>query len=225
MDILVINNHRAQAKFLEKNLSEENYWVTTAYIPEQALLFVCQQSFNLILIKHDPPTLDAIPTIITLKKVTNTPIVTITNLSEINTYMNLKKAGSELVFSQPYSFKTLSKHLKLLTTNYQIKPHTSLKVYDLELSKEKRIAIKNSQKIYLRNKEFSLLEYLMTNANQVLTRSEILEHVWDHNTNIFSNTIDVHIKILRQKLDKPFKTKLIHTIPCIGYMLSQNPPR
>lgn len=224
MDILIINNHRAQGEFLKGGLQAQNYGVEVTYTEEQGLLYLCQISYHLILVKHDPPFLDALEISPKIKKLTNTPIIVITNSQDELTYLLLKERGVALVFTQPFSFTTLCKHLKLLTNKYEINNYTQLRVHDLSLDVETRTAKRQKQIFFLRNKEFALLEYLMNNAHRILTRVQILEHVWDHTTNIFTNTIDVHINILRRKIDKPFQLKLIHTIPCVGYMLSHTPP-
>ncbi len=86
--------------------------------------------------------------------------------------------------------------------------------------------MKRSNKIFrLRNKEFSLLEFFIINRGKILTRNLILEHVWDRNANFASNTVDVHINRLRQKIDVPFREKLIHTVPCVGYVFDRRKKR
>ncbi|MBU2523681.1 winged helix-turn-helix domain-containing protein [Patescibacteria group bacterium] len=90
---------------------------------------------------------------------------------------------------------------------------------DLSLDRDRRLVLRGDKEIFLRNKEFNLLEYLMRNVGKVLSRDQILDNVWDREADIFTNTVDVHIHILRKKIDEGFEKKIIQTIPCIGYKL------
>ena len=92
-----------------------------------------------------------------------------------------------------------------------------LRAYDIWLNMRRRFVKRHKLVIPLRNKEFALLEFFIINRGKIVTRDDILEHVWDRNGNFASNTVDVHINRLRRKLDRPFPEKLIHTIHCVGY--------
>ncbi|MBP9718346.1 winged helix-turn-helix transcriptional regulator [Candidatus Gracilibacteria bacterium] len=92
-----------------------------------------------------------------------------------------------------------------------------IRAYNVYVDLQRRLVKRDDKVIFLRNKEFSLLEYFILNKGKLLQRSTILEQVWDRNANFGSNTLDVHVNRLRRKLDGPFKTKLIHTVHCIGY--------
>lgn len=194
------------------------------YTVEQALLELCKEQFHFIILKHQLPVLNGLEITPTLRKITKIPIIVITDEGDQISYLLLKKAGVDLVFAKPFSFTTVCKHLKLLTHTYKMNRTQMLKVHDLSLDSNSRQIHRGKYSYFLRNKEFALLEYMMTNAHLTLSRLQILEHVWDYNNNIFTNTVDVHINALRKKIDKPFPTKLIHTIPCVGYMLSNKAP-
>ncbi|KKU80067.1 MAG: Two component response regulator [Candidatus Peregrinibacteria bacterium GW2011_GWA2_47_7] len=133
--------------------------------------------------------------------------------------------GADAYFSAPLSYSAIALSLK---KNDSDKLHTNdtkwLRAFDMWLDLERREVKRNKTSIHLRHKEFALLEFFMLNRGKVLTRTSILEHVWDRNAHFSSNTVDVHINRLRRKIDNPFKEKLIHTIHCIGYTFDKKNP-
>ena len=129
------------------------------------------------------------------------------------------KESFDLIFYKPFSYLTIAFEIKYNICSMRERNfERELKCGDLVLDLKKREAYFNGNKIALRNKEFELLQFLIISRDKILTRSEILEHVWDYNTNILTNTVDVHISRLRRKLDKFKAGNLIKTVPCIGYI-------
>ncbi|MBD3328412.1 hypothetical protein GF340_03850 [Candidatus Peregrinibacteria bacterium] len=123
-------------------------------------------------------------------------------------------------YIRPFSFRTLAIEMKIAVfQNKEFQEKESLMVRDLQLDLMKHEVKHKNQIINLRNKEFALLHFLMSNKGIVLNRSTILENVWDRNANIFTNTVDVHVSQLRKKIEDISGEKYIHTIPCAGYVL------
>jgi DNA-binding response OmpR family regulator len=123
------------------------------------------------------------------------------------------------IFNKGMSLRKLAFLIKKLVNTNIATNKNALKVCDLELYPQTREAERFGKKYYLRNKEFQLLEFLMTNTDQILSRQKILETVWDRNANLFTNTIDTHIHSLRKKLDYNEEKQIIETIPCSGYIM------
>jgi len=131
---------------------------------------------------------------------------------------NVKEFLHHEYFAEPIAIRDVSLKLKKLVCTMQMpKSDQWLKAYDLWLDLEHHYAKRNERIIPLRNREFALLEFFIINQGKVLTRSSILEFVWDRNSDLTSNTVDVHVNRLRRKIDEPFGEKLIHTIPYVGY--------
>ena len=130
------------------------------------------------------------------------------------------KAGGDDYLTKPFAFSELLARVEALTRRGKSEgPQTKLHVGDLEMDLLSRTVRRAGQKIDLQPREFRLLEYLMRHAAQVVTRTMLLEGVWDYHFDPQTNVIDVHVSRLRQKIDKPFPTALIHTIRNAGYML------
>lgn len=150
------------------------------------------------------------------------PIIVLDEEENHNTEKMALKLGADRYLSKPIIYRNFAIDLKNLAFKKErIHEQKWIRVCDIYLDLERRFAKRKKHIIPLRNKEFSLLEFFMINHGKVLTRNAILEHVWDRNSNFASNTVDVHINRLRRKLEDPFKQKLIHTIPCVGYIFDR----
>ncbi len=146
------------------------------------------------------------------------PIVVIDESKNEETKKLADSLGADTYFAKPFLFRNLAIELKnLVYKKENLMNHKWLRAYNIWLDMENRLVKRDKHTIPLRNKEFALLEFFIINRGKVLSRNAIMEHVWDRNANFASNTVDVHINRLRKKLDDPFREKLIHTIPCIGY--------
>lgn len=126
--------------------------------------------------------------------------------------------GVSVYIGRPFSFHQLAVHVKVLVyRKNNLYKKNLLSYQDLKLFLETREMQLNGERVALRNKEFSLLEYFMLNSGQTLTRNQILEQVWDRNANILTNTVDVHVNALRKKMKLAGSRPTIHTVPCVGY--------
>jgi len=156
-----------------------------------------------------------------LKKINNNFFIFVlvkNNLGELDKFTKINLF--ENIFSYPFDFRSIVSEIKFSVFTFNQK--LQMKKYvlrDLELDVGLRKVVYKNKSLNLRNKEFALLQYLIINAGYVISRSSILEHVWDHNINILTNTVDVHISNLRKKLYALTKEKYIKTIPCLGYVM------
>jgi DNA-binding response OmpR family regulator len=137
--------------------------------------------------------------------------------SETSNKVAFLNAGADDYLTKPFSFEELIARIRALLRRPQEIQSDILEIGGLELDSKRHIVKRDGEEIYLTRKEFLLLEYLMKNQGTVLSRGMILEHVWDMNADPFSNTIETHIMTLRKKLDHERQSRLIQTVPGIGY--------
>lgn len=150
------------------------------------------------------------------------PVVVIEENKNPETQKSAHFMGADGYFSLPISFSNLVVAFKKMITKKAILLNARrLRAFNMLLDINKRFLKRNSKVIPLRNKEYALLEFFILNKGKLLTRTMILENVWDRNAHFSSNTVDVHINRLRRKVDYPFREKFIHTIPCIGYVFDK----
>lgn len=146
------------------------------------------------------------------------PLLVIDDRSSAASRREFLRNGVFVYIGRPFSFHQLAVHVKVLVyRNSNLYKKKLLSYQDLKLFLETREMQLNGDRVALRNKEFSLLEYFMLNSGQTLTRNQILEQVWDRNANILTNTVDVHVNSLRKKLKRAGARSAIHTVPCVGY--------
>jgi two-component system OmpR family response regulator len=154
-----------------------------------------------------------------------TPVMFLSALAQVDDRVRGLKAGGDDYMTKPFAFAELLARVEALTRRGKSEgPATKLAVGDLEMDLLSRSVKRAGQKVDLQPREFRLLEYLMRHAGQVVTRTMLLEGVWDYHFDPQTNVIDVHVSRLRQKVDKPFATPLIHTVRNAGYMLGVEAP-
>jgi DNA-binding response OmpR family regulator len=154
----------------------------------------------------------------------NTPIMILTARSEVDEKVALLDLGADDYLTKPFSLEELKARIRvLLRRDSSTVASSDLMVGDLVLDVATRLASRQKQPLKLRRKEFDLLEYLMRNAGKTVTRQMILDHVWDMNDSLWTNAIDVHIKYLRDKIDRPFGSHMIRTVHGVGYKLEAEP--
>jgi two-component system OmpR family response regulator len=168
-----------------------------------------------------PGGIDGLRLLETLRAQDNaTPVVFLSALSQVDDRVKGLKAGGDDYITKPFAFAELLARVEALTRRGKTDgPTTKLSVGDLEMDLLSRGVRRGGQKIDLQPREFRLLEYLMRHAGQVVTRTMLLEGVWDYHFDPQTNVIDVHVSRLRQKIDKPFDLPLLHTVRNAGYML------
>jgi heavy metal response regulator len=221
MRILLVEDDTGASRFIRKGLHEEGYTVDVAFDGEEGLHLATSQNYDLIIMDVMLPEMSGFAALKSVrKKGVMTPVIFLTARDDKEDVVHGLELGADDYLIKPFSFPELLARIKAVLRRGQKDIELSrLAVADLSLSIINRTARRGDKYIELSAKEFSLLEYLMRNAGQILTRTMILEQVWGYDFDTSSNIIDVHINRLRMKIDKDFQTKLIHTIKGVGYVL------
>jgi len=222
MRILLVEDDPTVAGFVLKGLREANHVVEHANNGRDGLFMAASETFDTIILDRMlPGGIDGIRLLETLRSQNNaTPVLLLSALAQVDERVAGLKAGGDDYLTKPFAFSELLARVEALTRRGKSDgPQTKLLVGDLEMDLLSRTVRRAGQKIDLQPREFRLLEYLMRHAGQVVTRTMLLEGVWDYHFDPQTNVIDVHVSRLRQKIDKPFKSGLIHTIRNAGYML------
>ncbi|MDB2410564.1 response regulator transcription factor [Pseudomonadales bacterium] len=222
MNILLIEDDQNVADFVEKGFVDKGQTITHAATGIDGLGLAKDEQYDAIIIDRMLPELDGMSIIQSLREEkNNTPILILSALGEVSDRINGLKVGADDYLAKPFDFEELFTRIEVLVRRRDIDtPVTRLKVADLELDLLAHEVQRASQKLALQPREFRLLEYLMRNADQIVTRTMLLENVWDYHFDPQTNVIDVHISRLRQKIDKEFDKPLLHTVRGSGYMLS-----
>ncbi len=222
MRILVVEDDRDVAGFIVKGLREAGHVVEHADNGRDGLFMAASEAFDAIILDRMlPGGIDGLHLLETLRAQDNTtPIMFLSALAQVDERVRGLKAGGDDYLTKPFAFAELLARVEALTRRGKSDgPQTKIVVGDLEMELLSRTVRRAGQKVDLQPREFRLLEYLMRHANQVVTRTMLLEGVWDYHFDPQTNVIDVHVSRLRQKIDKPYPTSLIHTIRNAGYML------
>jgi len=220
MRILIVEDERRIADFIARGLKEEHYAVDTAYDGEQGLYFAEINPYDLMIFDIMLPKYEGVDMCRQLRsKKINTPILMLTARAAVKDKVTGLNAGADDYLTKPFSFEELLARVKVLLRRPTTNKTSLLKVADLELNQLNHDVKRMGKTMILTAKEFALLEYLMLNTGQVISRSMISEHVWNEQFDSMTNVIDVHIRNLRNKIDDGFKKKLIHTFRGSGYML------
>ena len=210
------------ANFIERGLKEEHYIVDIAYDGEKGLFLAEINAYDLIILDIMLPFKDGLSICRELRsKKIATPILILTARDRVEDKVLGLDLGADDYLAKPFEFEELLARVRALLRRKETDKSTILKIADLELDQLTHKVKRAGREISLTSKEYTLLEYLMLNANQVVTRTMISEHVWNEDFDSFTNVIDVYIKYLRNKIDKDFKRQLIHTIRGTGYTLKE----
>ncbi|MBN1861862.1 MAG: response regulator transcription factor [Candidatus Thermoplasmatota archaeon] len=221
MKILLVEDDRWVSPFIKKGLQEKGYVVDAAFDGEEGFHLALSQTYDLIILDILLPEMNGYEVLKNIReKEVLTPVICLTAKDEKEDIVQGLELGADDYLVKPFSFTELLARIKaVLRRGKKDAEQSKLNVGDLTLDLMNRTAYRNETKIELSNREFLLLEYLMRNAEQILTRTMILENVWGYNFDPSSNIIDVHVNHLRTKIDKDFPQKLIHTIKGAGYVL------
>lgn len=222
MRILVIEDDKAVAAFIRKGLDELGYNVDVATDGKEGLILATSEPYDLLIIDRMLPQVDGLTIVQTLRSSKmSVPILILSALGEVDDRVRGLEAGGDDYLTKPFAFSELKARLEALMRRSQSTemPVTRLDVADLSMDLLGRSVMRGKLEIDLQPREFRLLEYLMRHAGQVVTRTMLLEHVWDYHFDPQTNVIDVHISRLRAKVDKGFDTQLLETIRGAGYRL------
>ena len=222
MRILVVEDEKKIAAFIERGLKEKHYTVDVAADGEQGSMLASVNDYDLIILDNILPKKTGLQVCQEVRKDgKSVPIIVLSVKSETSTKVELLNAGADDYLSKPFSLEELLARVRALLRRPSQVEGDILQIADLVLDSKKQIVKRGAKEVYLTRKEFALLEYLLKNAGAVLSRGMIMEHVWNMSADPFSNTIESHILSLRRKIDTNIKKKLIHTIPGRGYKLAE----
>jgi heavy metal response regulator len=220
MRLLIVEDDLNLARFIQKGLQEERYAVDVATDGEEGLLLAGINPYDLIILDIMLPKVDGLGVCRTLRAGRkSTPILLLTARESVEDKVTGLDTGADDYLTKPFAFAELLARVRALLRRGSVLPSGRLKALDLELDPVSHRVWRAGQEIPLTNKEFALLEYLLRNANHVLTRTAIIEHVWDIHYDSMTNIVDVHIRALRAKVDRHFPPPLIHTVRGVGYVL------
>jgi DNA-binding response OmpR family regulator len=220
MRILIVDDDKDLVATLDSNLKEYNV-VDLAYNGEDGRYFAKTSDYDLIILDIVLPDIDGVFLCKDLRRSgVKAPILMLTGKNNLNMKVEALDAGADDYITKPFNLKELQARIRALTRRASGNSVSNL-IFAGELSLDiaSKVVKFKDKKINLRRKELKLLELLMRNQGKVLTREMILDHVWDSNTESVTNIVDVHIKYLRDLIDKPFGTRIIKTIHGLGYKL------
>ncbi|MCA9401995.1 MAG: response regulator transcription factor [Candidatus Omnitrophica bacterium] len=222
MRILIIEDEEKIASFIERGLKEQHYTVDLAADGEDGLFKAEINPYDLIILDVMLPKMDGFQVCQSLRgKNINTPILMLTARDAVHDKVNGLDAGADDYLTKPFSFNEFLARVRALLRRERDEKVDKIAIADLELNILNHEVKRADKEISLTSKEFSLLKFLMINRNQVVTRTMISEHVWHEHFDSFTNVIDVHIKYLRDKIDKNAPKKLIHTVRGSGYTIKE----
>lgn len=223
MKFLIIEDDVAAAALLVQGLAAYGYQCDVAHDGEEGLRRARAEAYDLWVVDIMLPKLDGLSMLKTLREEgRHTPALILSALGEVGERVEGLRAGGDDYVVKPYAFSELQARIEaLLRRARSSEPglETVLEVGDLRVDLLARTVTRAGQEIVLKPREFRLLEYLMRNAGQTVTRTMLLENVWDYNFDPHTNVVDVHISRLRFKLDKHFPKPMLHTVRGAGYVL------
>jgi two-component system OmpR family response regulator len=221
MRLLIIEDDRDAADYLVKALREVGHVAEHAADGEDGLARALDGRYDALIVDRMLPKLDGLALIGTLRAAKiDTPALILSALGQVDDRVKGLRAGGDDYLPKPYAFSELLARVEVLARRHGGRgEETVYKVGDLELDRLSHSVSRGNDEIVLQPREFRLLEYLMKHAGQVVTRTMLLENVWDYHFDPQTNVIDVHISRLRSKIDKGFAQPLLHTVRGAGYMI------
>ncbi len=224
MRILIVEDDIKISSFLRKGFREVGYAADVAEDGEEGLLLIHQGVYDAIVVDLMLPKLDGLSLIGRMRaERIQTPVIILSAKRSVDDRIRGLQAGGDDYMVKPFSFSELLVRVQtLLRRSQQIPPSTILQLDNLRLNITERTVHRGDEVIDLQPREFSLLEYMMRNTGKVLTKTAILEHVYDYSFDPQTNVVDVLVCRLRNRIDKSFDKKLIHTVRGVGYVLKAN---
>jgi two-component system copper resistance phosphate regulon response regulator CusR len=219
--VLVAEDERRLSQVLRRVLEEEGHTVDAAYDGEEALAMAMDGSHDVVVLDVMMPGLNGFEVCESMRhNKIDTPVIMLTALDSVDDRVRGLDAGADDYLPKPFAFQELLARIRALgRRKVQAREPDELTFEDLKLDLRRRWAERDGKTVELSPKEFSLLEFLMRNEGRVVTRTQILDHLWGYDYATDSNLVDVYIAYLRRKIDKGFDKKLVRTIRGIGYAL------
>jgi len=222
MKLLIVEDEPNLLSILRKGLTEKNYEVSAALDGTTAMGMLESNTFDVVVLDVMLPDINGIEICRRLRAAGNfVPILMLTALDSSENIVTGLNAGADDYMAKPFKFTELEARINALARRAQQehRPPEIIAIEDLEIDRLAKTVKRNGDSIVLTAKEFKLLYYLAKNSGNILSREKILDNVWNINFDMNTNVVDVYINYLRKKIDKPYTTKLIHTIKGLGYVI------
>lgn len=221
MKILLVEDDKGIARFVKKGLLENAFSVDVAFDGEDGLFLALHRSYDLVILDILLPKMDGVEILKRMRKMEiQTPVIFLTAKDSEEDIVQGLNSGADDYMTKPFSFNELLARIRALLRREKSSGFPQkLQVADLVLEPDKHRVLRGNTKIELTPKEYVLLELFMRHPGQIITRTMISESVWDYHFDSGTNIIDVHVSHLRNKIDKDFEPKLLHTVKGVGYVL------
>jgi len=221
MRLLIVEDEEPLAIVLKKGLEEQGFTVELSFDGEDGLFLAQNYAFDVILLDIMLPKIDGMAILKTLRKNgIETPVLMLTAKREMNDKVTGLESGADDYIAKPFDFPELVARIRSAIRRNKGKPVPVIEIADLSIDTNTRVAIRGGRPLELSSKEYDYLEYLALNNERVVSRNELLDHLYSASYDFDSNIIDVYISNLRRKIDKDFERKLIHTLRGVGYRLT-----
>jgi DNA-binding response OmpR family regulator len=225
MRLLIIEDEKKLADSIALALRAEHYAVDVAYDGESGDKLATVNPYDLLILDLMLPHLSGSEILQNVRKLKpEVPVLILTAMASTSEKVKQFESGADDYLTKPFAFAELSARVKALLRRGNVPRTNILKVGDLELDRLAQCARRDGKRLELTSKEYALLEYLMANSGRVLTRTMIIEHVWDESFEGLTNIVDVYVRHLRKKIDDPYTIKLLRTIRGAGYSISPPEP-
>ena len=222
MKLLIVEDEPNLLSILRKGFAENNNEVSVALDGKTALEMIENYTFDVVILDVMLPDINGIEICRRLRAAKNfVPVLLLTALGTSENIVTGLNAGADDYLVKPFKFGELDARVNALNrrANQETEKAESIVISDLEIDSKAKTVKRNGESIVLTAKEFKLLYYLAKNSGRIVSRDQILDNVWDINFDMNTNVVDVYINYLRKKIDKPFTTKLIHTMKGLGYVI------
>jgi len=222
MRILVVEDEKKVASFIKKGLEEEYFSVDVGYNGKEGLDFATKEEYDLILLDIMIPYIDGITLTKELRKrKISTPILLLTVKDSTQSKVEGLDAGADDYLTKPFAFEELTARIRALLRRNENQKMSVLSIDNLTIDLLAHKVTRQGTEIILTPKEFSILEYLMRNKNKIVSRTKLIEHVYDYHFDTETNIVDVYINKLRSKIDQNQEKQLIHTVRGVGYTIKE----
>jgi DNA-binding response OmpR family regulator len=223
MKILLVEDDKNIVRFIKKGLLENSFSVDVATNGEEGLDFVLRMKYDLIVLDILLPKMDGVEVLKRLRGIgIQTPVVFLTAKNSVDDIVQGLNSGADDYLTKPFSFNELVARIQaILRRDKAVPPLSRLQVANLVLEPDGHRVFRGKIKIELTPKEYALLEFFMRHLGQIITRTMISEKIWDYHFDTSTNIIDVHVSNLRNKIDKNYEPKVLHTVKGVGYVLEE----
>ena len=223
MRILLVEDEEKVARFISVGLKAERFAVDSARDGKTGLQMATLNPYDLLIVDLMLPGISGTELIRRVRRSnTEVPIVVLTARDALSDKLANFESGADDYLTKPFAFAELLVRIKALLRRGAVPRANVIQIADLEIDRLAHQVRRNGVAIKLTAKEYGLLEYLATNAGRVLSRTMIVEHVWDQSFEGLTNIVDVYVRQLRAKIDEPFEKKLIHTVRSVGYVINED---